>query len=70
MAFPVTPIPESRLARYRRLSPSAGVFVSPLQLGGMSLGNVWGIGADKEDSFKMLDAYYDAGGNFIDNANF
>ena len=24
---------------------------------------------DKESSFKLLDAYYDAGGNFIDTSN-
>lgn len=24
---------------------------------------------DKEGSFKLLDAYYNAGGNFIDTAN-
>lgn len=24
---------------------------------------------DKESSFKLLDAFYDAGGNFIDTAN-
>ncbi|KAK7696110.1 hypothetical protein QCA50_000753 [Cerrena zonata] len=63
--------PPSRLARYRRLAPSAGVFVSPICFGGMSIGDQWpGIGAgDKEESFKLLDAYGDAGGNFIDTAN-
>ena len=39
----------------------------------MSIGDKWGkIGMgemDKESSFKLLDAYYDAGGNFIDTAN-
>ena len=70
MAFPPAPIPDSRLARYRRLSPTAGVFVSPIQFGAMSLGTVWDMGVDKEQSFKLLDAYYEAGGNFIDNANF
>ena len=51
----------------------AGVRVSPLQLGGGSIGDGWskfGMGAmDKETSFKLLDAYYQAGGNFIDTAN-
>ena len=55
------------------LSALAGVHVSPICLGGMSLGDKWaehGMGAmDKEASFKMLDAFYDAGGNFIDTAN-
>ena len=39
----------------------------------MSIGDQWekiGMGSmNKEDSFKLLDAYYDAGGNFIDTAN-
>lgn len=39
----------------------------------MSIGDSWqsiGMGAmDKESSFKLLDAYYEAGGNFIDTAN-
>ena len=67
------PEPESLLARYRVLCPNASVRVSPLQLGAMSVGDKWaqyGFGAmDKESSFKLLDAYYDAGGNFIDTSN-
>lgn len=39
----------------------------------MSIGDKWaskGMGAmDKESSFKLLDKYYDMGGNFIDTAN-
>ena len=39
----------------------------------MSIGDKWGsigMGAmNKEDSFKLLDAFYDAGGIFIDTAN-
>jgi len=49
------------------------VRVSPVQLGAMSIGDRWGpIGMgemDKAASFKLLDAYYEAGGNFIDTAN-
>ncbi|KAF8192181.1 NADP-dependent oxidoreductase domain-containing protein [Pholiota molesta] len=71
--FDPPPPPESGLARYRLLSPTAGVHVSPIQLGAMSIGDKWdvfGMGAmDKEASFKLLDAYYDLGGNFIDTAN-
>ncbi|THH04118.1 hypothetical protein EW145_g5755 [Phellinidium pouzarii] len=67
------PVPANPLARYRVLSPLAGVCVSPLQLGGMSIGDKWhshGFGdMNKDSSFKLLDAYYDAGGNFIDTAN-
>ncbi|OBZ76316.1 Aryl-alcohol dehydrogenase [NADP(+)] [Grifola frondosa] len=67
------PPPATKLGRYRQLSPLAGVHVSPICLGAMSIGDKWadlGMGSmDKESSFKLLDAYYDAGGNFIDTAN-
>ena len=67
------PEPDSPLARYRILSPNASIRVSPLQLGAMSIGDKWGDGGmgamDKEASFKLLDAYYEAGGNFIDTSN-
>ncbi|MBA2240383.1 MAG: aldo/keto reductase, partial [Solirubrobacterales bacterium] len=39
--------------------------VHPLCLGG----NVFGWTADERDSFEVLDAYADAGGNFIDTAD-
>jgi len=71
--FPPPPPPKTGLARYRLLSARAGARVSPIQLGGMSLGDKWAeiLGSmDKENSFKMLDTYYDNGGNFIDTANF
>ena len=49
------------------------MLVSPLCLGGASIGDQWdkiGWGAlSKEGSFKLLDAFYEAGGNFIDTAN-
>ena len=67
------PAPSTKLGIYRQLSPLAGVHVSPLQLGAMSIGDKWaqvGFGAmDKVSSFKLLDAYYEKGGNFIDTAN-
>ena len=67
------PSPKTKLGRYRKLSPLAGVHVSPIALGAMSIGDKWakiGMGSmDKERSFKLLDAFYDAGGNFIDTAN-
>ena len=63
--FPPPPAPPTKLGRYRTLSPLAGVRVSPLQLGAMNIGDKWhehGLGSmDKESSFKLLDAYYDAG---------
>lgn len=68
--FPPATEPQSKLKRYRRLAASAGVYVSPLQLGGMSIGNAWNMGSgDKEEAFRLLDAFFEAGGNFIDTAN-
>jgi hypothetical protein len=59
------PPPPSKLAHYRTLSPLAGIRVSPIQLGAMSIGDKWqefGMGSmDKESSFKLLDAYFDLG---------
>lgn len=74
MAHLWTPAPEpaTELGRYRVLSSTAGIRVSPLQLGAMSIGNAWAdsMGSmSKEESFKLLDAFYEAGGNFIDTAN-
>lgn len=69
MAFAPAPEPPSPLGRYRILSPHAGVRVSPLCLGAMNLGTAWEkmLGAvPKEDAFKLLDYFYDQGGNFID----
>ncbi|KAJ3492221.1 hypothetical protein NLI96_g165 [Meripilus lineatus] len=67
------PEPATKLGYHRQLSPLAGVHVSPICLGAMNIGDKWheiGVGAmDKEQSFKLLDAFYDAGGNFIDTAN-
>ncbi|KAJ7282049.1 Aldo/keto reductase [Mycena rebaudengoi] len=72
-AFWEEPSPPTKLGHYRLLSPLAGIHVSPIQLGAMSIGDKWanlGMGAmDKESSFKLLDAYFDNGGNFIDTAN-
>ncbi|TFK21958.1 arylalcohol dehydrogenase [Coprinopsis marcescibilis] len=67
------PPPPTALGRYRKLSPTAGVHVSPLALGAMSIGDQWdklGMGSmTKESSFKLLDKFFDSGGNFIDTAN-
>ena len=71
--FAPPPEPATRLCRHMQLSSRAGVPVSPIQLGAMSIGDKWndfGMGSmDKESSFKLLDAFYQAGGNFIDTAN-
>jgi aryl-alcohol dehydrogenase-like predicted oxidoreductase len=46
-----------------------GLRVSELSLGAMTVGDDLGWGADKETSARIVDAYADAGGNFIDTAN-
>jgi aryl-alcohol dehydrogenase-like predicted oxidoreductase len=66
------PPPTTELERYRLLSTTAGVRVSPLCLGAMSIGEAWAneMGSmGKEQSFAFLDAFREAGGNFIDSAN-
>ncbi|KAJ3837517.1 Aldo/keto reductase [Lentinula raphanica] len=89
------PEPPTKLGVYRTLSERAGVRVSPICLGAMSIGDQWNEASllnllsimmasitlifdfvwqfmgsmDKESSFKLLDAYFDMGGNFIDTAN-
>ncbi|QLG74128.1 hypothetical protein HG535_0G00130 [Zygotorulaspora mrakii] len=66
------PEPATELGRLRVLSSKAGVKVSPLVFGAMSVGDAWNdfMGSvDKKQSYALLDAYYKAGGNFIDTAN-
>lgn len=63
---------KSPLARYRLLSPSASLRVSPLCLGAMNFGDAWKghMGScDQKTSESILDYYYEQGGNFIDTAN-
>lgn len=62
------------LDRHRILSKTAGVRVSPLVLGAMSIGMTWAKtpfmsgGTNKEESFDLLDFFFKSGGNFIDTA--
>ncbi|EJU06549.1 aryl-alcohol dehydrogenase [Dacryopinax primogenitus] len=71
--FQPTPKPATPLGEWRLLSPNAGVRVSPLCLGAMSLGDKWGrfmAGTmTKDEVFKLCDTFFEAGGNFIDTAN-
>ncbi|KAL4865284.1 hypothetical protein BDV12DRAFT_174914 [Aspergillus spectabilis] len=70
--FSLAPRPPTLLGYHRVLSPSAGVKVSPLCLGAMNFGDSWKefMGeCNKEQSFALLDAFYNAGGNFVDTAN-
>jgi aryl-alcohol dehydrogenase-like predicted oxidoreductase len=54
--------------KYRLLGRS-GLKVSELCLGTMGFGTEAGWGADKQMSFAILDAFANAGGNFLDTAN-
>ncbi|KAL8916456.1 MAG: hypothetical protein Q9172_006300 [Xanthocarpia lactea] len=70
--FPLAPKPKSLLGFHRILSPTAGVRVSPLCLGGMNFGEAWKqfMGeCSKETVFEILDFFYENGGNFIDTSN-
>ncbi len=50
---------------YRRPLGSSNIMVAPLALGG----NVFGWTADEATSFRILDAFVDAGGTMIDTAD-
>ncbi|KAJ3529942.1 hypothetical protein NM208_g9543 [Fusarium decemcellulare] len=72
MALPLAPPAKSPLARYRLLSPTAAVRVSPLCLGAMNFGNAWKdyMGeCDQSTTESILDFFHEQGGNFIDTAN-
>jgi aryl-alcohol dehydrogenase-like predicted oxidoreductase len=55
--------------RYKLLGRS-GLRVSELCLGAMTFGEEWGWGASKEESRRMFEVFAEAGGNFIDTANY
>lgn len=68
----MAPPPKSPLNRYRLLSPTASLRVSPLCLGAMNFGDSWKehLGAcDQSKTEAILDYFYSQGGNFIDTAN-
>jgi aryl-alcohol dehydrogenase-like predicted oxidoreductase len=54
--------------RYK-LFGTSGLRVSELCLGAMIFGDVRGVGATKEESRQIFEAFVEAGGNFIDTAN-
>ncbi|WP_295675947.1 aldo/keto reductase [uncultured Mucilaginibacter sp.] len=56
------------MMKYKLLGRS-GLKVSELCLGTMGFGTEAGWGADKQTSFAIMDAFAEAGGNFIDTAN-
>ena len=53
-----------------RLYGNSGLRVSEISVGTMTFGEDWGWGAAKDEARKIYDAYREAGGNFIDTANF
>lgn len=57
-----------RMHEYTTLGRS-GLRVSPLCLGTMTFGTVWGWGAEENVSQALLNRYLEAGGNFIDTAD-
>ncbi|KAL3447456.1 NADP-dependent oxidoreductase domain-containing protein [Aspergillus insuetus] len=68
--FQPPPKPTTPLGYHRVLSPTASVKVSPICLGGISIGNEWSeLFGTSEDPFALLDEFFALGGNFIDTAN-
>ena len=56
--------------RYKLFGMHTGLRVSELVLGTANFGQAWGgHGADPDEARRILDAYADAGGNFLDSAN-
>lgn len=55
--------------KYKLLGRS-GLKVSELCLGTMTFGKEWDFGSDKNESKQVFDTFVNAGGNFIDTANF
>jgi aryl-alcohol dehydrogenase-like predicted oxidoreductase len=53
-----------------RLLGNSGLRVSEAALGTMTFGEEWGWGSPKNEARKVYDAFREAGGNFIDTANF
>ena len=55
--------------KYKLLGKS-GLRVSEASLGTMTFGDEWGWGSPKAEAQKVYETYREAGGNFIDTANF
>src|SRR5712671_3441988 len=61
---------ERRFHMKYRLLGNSGLRVSEAALGTMTFGDEWGWGSGKDEARKVYDAFREAGGNFIDTANF
>ena len=55
--------------RYKVFGLHTGLRVSEFVLGTGNFGTGWGHGASREEAQAILDAYADAGGNFLDTAD-
>ena len=55
--------------RYKLFGKHTGLRVSELVLGTGTFGTRWGHGSEPDEAKRVLDAYADAGGNFIDTAD-
>jgi aryl-alcohol dehydrogenase-like predicted oxidoreductase len=55
--------------KYRLLGKS-GLRVSEVALGTMTFGDEWGWGSPKDEAQEVYETYREAGGNFLDTANF
>ena len=53
-----------------KLFGRTGLRVSEFCLGAMTFGTEWGWGSEADESRAVFDAFAEAGGNFIDTANF
>lgn len=55
--------------RFKPFGKHTGLRVSEYVLGTVNFGVAWGHGTAQEEARRILDAYADAGGNFLDTAN-
>src|SRR6202166_3257754 len=62
--------PERNTNMKYRLLGKSGLRVSEAALGTMTFGDEWGWGSPKAEAQKVYETYREAGGNFIDTANF
>src|ERR1700720_3919588 len=62
--------PERNTIMKYRLLGKSGLRVSEASLGTMTFGDEWGWGSPKPEAQKVYETYREAGGNFIDTANF
>jgi aryl-alcohol dehydrogenase-like predicted oxidoreductase len=53
-----------------KLLGNSGLRVSEASLGAMTFGDEWGWGSPKGEAQKIYETYREAGGNFLDTANF